>query len=151
MGPSSVLTMKARDIEPTGGDPRRASDRAASAFASDAVTAVWGAVPALIDQAIGDARVVRLSYEDGQGRVSARDIEPVAFVDGGSTCYLLAWCRLRHQARFFRMDRIRSARLLDEVVDRAQLDVLLPHDARVRRHAGGGALSRGRGSAPARR
>ncbi len=150
MGPSSVLAMKARDIERTGEGPRRAPDRAASASASHAVTAVRGAVPAFIEMAIRDARVVCLSYEDGQGRVSARDIEPVAFVDGGSTCYLLAWCRLRQQARSFRMDRIRSARLLDEVVDLAQLDVLLPHDARVRLHAGRAALSRGRGSARAR-
>ncbi len=101
------------------------------------VTALRRAVPAVVEQAIVDGRALRMSYEDREASVTARDVEPVAFVRGTSCWYLLAWCRLRGEARCFRVDRIRSAQVLDDRIDRRPLEAVLPLDPRVQLQAAG--------------
>jgi predicted DNA-binding transcriptional regulator YafY len=78
---------------------------------TDAATAT---VPAVVEEAVAERRVVRLSYVDRGGAVTERDVEPVAFVSGGRDPYLIGWCRLRREARAFRVDRINRATLSDE-------------------------------------
>ncbi|QSX79142.1 helix-turn-helix transcriptional regulator [Agrilutibacter solisilvae] len=56
--------------------------------------------------AIGAMQVLRLDYRDGQGAVSAREVEPLALAFWGGTLTLGAWCRLRGDFRNFRPDRI---------------------------------------------
>jgi predicted DNA-binding transcriptional regulator YafY len=79
-------------------------------------------VPAIVAEAVAERRVVRLSYVDRGGAVTERDVEPVAFVSGGRDQYLIGWCRLRQEARAFRVDRINRATLRDEPVPPRRYD-----------------------------
>ncbi|MFD0853817.1 helix-turn-helix transcriptional regulator, partial [Actinomadura adrarensis] len=71
-------------------------------------------VPAVLEQAITERRVVRLGYVDAAGAETERDVEPVSFTGGERNWYLMGWCRLRGDSRVFRIDRVRRATLLDE-------------------------------------
>ncbi len=51
---------------------------------------------------------VRISYRDSSGSRTVRDIEPREFVTLGGVGYLLAYCHLRQDIRYFRLDRIVS-------------------------------------------
>jgi predicted DNA-binding transcriptional regulator YafY len=68
-----------------------------------------------IEEAMGSSGVVEITYEDRHGKPSARVVEPIAMVGSGEAWYLLAFCRLRDDHRFFRIDRIARARLTGEV------------------------------------
>ncbi|GAB3387519.1 helix-turn-helix transcriptional regulator [Lysobacter fragariae] len=56
--------------------------------------------------AIDQMQVLRLDYRDGNGEVTAREVEPLALAFWGGTWTLGAWCRLRRDFRSFRPDRI---------------------------------------------
>ncbi|MFG2088255.1 MULTISPECIES: helix-turn-helix transcriptional regulator [unclassified Spirillospora] len=71
-------------------------------------------VPAVLEEAVLARRVVRLTYVDGAGTETERDVEPVTFTASGKGWYLNAWCRLRGGRRVFRTDRVRRAALLEE-------------------------------------
>lgn len=58
--------------------------------------------------AIEARRVLRLDYADAQGRVTARDVWPLAATFGPQAWSLVAWCELRQAFRNFRLDRIRA-------------------------------------------
>ncbi|MET8837829.1 WYL domain-containing protein [Micromonospora sp. NPDC004540] len=62
--------------------------------------------------------MLRLRYADRAGAVSARDVEPLAYLGNPTHWYLVAWCRLRDGLRCFRTDRIVSVRPLAEPVTR---------------------------------
>jgi len=78
--------------------------------------------PVAVEHAILEARVVTLDYVDGKGVVSDRTVEPLAVVGDAPHWYLWAWCRLRDAPRLFRIDRIRSAVMLDEFAPDRSLD-----------------------------
>lgn len=80
------------------------------------LTPPWAgmAVPAELEQAVVDARVVEVDYEDKAGTVRRRRIEPLGFVGVKDSWYLVGWCRLREDRRVFRVDRFRTVRVLDE-------------------------------------
>src|SRR5688500_2331203 len=65
--------------------------------------------------AIENAQVLRLDYRDGNGEVSAREVEPLALAFWGGSWTLGAWCRLRGDFRSFRPDRIAAFALTGEV------------------------------------
>ena len=71
--------------------------------------------PIAVEHAILEGRVVTLDYVDRDGTVSERTVEPLAVVGDAPHWYLWAWCRLRDAPRAFRLDRIRSAVMHDEV------------------------------------
>ncbi len=72
-------------------------------------------VPALLERAVLEQRVVEVDYVDRNDvETFGRLLEPHSFVGDGSHWYLVAWCRRRDGARSFRVDRIRKARLTDE-------------------------------------
>jgi len=51
--------------------------------------------------------VARLAYDEpGTGRHTERDVEPLGLVCRGDAWWLVAWCRLRRDARAFRVDAI---------------------------------------------
>ena len=68
----------------------------------------------ILTQACEERRVVRIDHE-GTGCRAVVEVEPARLrvVDG--TTYLDAWSRLRDAWRSFRMDRIRSVEVLDEL------------------------------------
>jgi predicted DNA-binding transcriptional regulator YafY len=69
---------------------------------------------AVIEEAVQHSWVLALEYVDVQGRRTHREVEPVLFVGGRQAWYLIGWCRLRADARAFRLDRIAAARITGE-------------------------------------
>lgn len=69
-----------------------------------------------IGRALTEGRVLQLGYLDAEGAVTSREVEPMGLVVNGVHWYLVAWCRLREDARAFRLDRVRSVALGDEAV-----------------------------------
>ncbi|MCV6587367.1 MAG: WYL domain-containing protein, partial [Marinibacterium sp.] len=59
-----------------------------------------------LELAARDRAVLRLSYLDGAGAASSRDVQPLGLWFWGKVWTLVAWCRLRGDFRAFRVDRI---------------------------------------------
>ncbi|MFF5208091.1 helix-turn-helix transcriptional regulator [Streptosporangium sp. NPDC000396] len=73
-------------------------------------------VSRVIEQALLHRRVLRIEYEDRKGQVTSREVEPAVFVGGrGGHWYLVGMCRLRQDARIFRLDRIGRAEETEEI------------------------------------
>jgi predicted DNA-binding transcriptional regulator YafY len=94
------------------------------------------ATPALrvVERALLGQRVVRLDYQDKQGRVThGRLVEPLGFVVGEQHTYLHGWCRLRNGPRAFRLDRIGHVTITAEPAPNhqgAELECDLPPGSR---------------------
>lgn len=70
-----------------------------------------------LERAILERRPVRLVYAGAsRDEVTERVVEPSDVVMHGGRSYLAAWCRDAGAQRIFRIDRIRSADVLDEVL-----------------------------------
>jgi predicted DNA-binding transcriptional regulator YafY len=69
------------------------------------------AVAAAVEQALAEQRVVILDYRDQRGVSSRRPVEPHLIAHTDNHWYVVAWCRLRHDERWFRWDRIEGAQL----------------------------------------
>ncbi|MEO1275088.1 MAG: YafY family protein [Pseudomonadota bacterium] len=84
------------------------SDRAGAAGeAGGGATPANGPVAiAELRDAVRDARKLRLSYRDGEGRETERTVRPVALVYHVDCTMLAAWCELREGFRHFRTDRL---------------------------------------------
>jgi predicted DNA-binding transcriptional regulator YafY len=54
-----------------------------------------------------------MQYINKEGIVTNRLIEPFAILNS-ENWYLVAWCRLRNEFRFFRPDRIQEMEILTE-------------------------------------
>jgi predicted DNA-binding transcriptional regulator YafY len=52
--------------------------------------------------------------KEGVNEVSTRIIEPFALLTTQENWLLLAWCRLRREFRFFRLDRIKGLQIQSE-------------------------------------
>jgi predicted DNA-binding transcriptional regulator YafY len=77
------------------------------------------AVTGLVNEALAHRLVIRLRYRGSDGTVTCRDVEPMGWLKARGVehgWYLVAWCRLREGVRGFRLDRIRNAEVLPEVV-----------------------------------
>jgi predicted DNA-binding transcriptional regulator YafY len=66
-------------------------------------------------EAFFDLRCVAMEYVDQKGERTARDVEPHFLYLSMPVWYILGWDRLREGVRYFRIDRIRSARPLGSV------------------------------------
>ncbi|GAA0271543.1 YafY family protein [Actinomadura nitritigenes] len=92
-------------------------------------------VPAVLEEAVLNRRVVRLTYIDRAGTETVRDVEPVSFTASSKGWYLTAWCRKRGGRRVFRTDRVRRAALLDETAPERVVEAMhedVPSDYVVR-------------------
>jgi predicted DNA-binding transcriptional regulator YafY len=65
--------------------------------------------------AVIDHHVLRMTYRDGTGSGTERDIEPLCLAFWGGAWTLGAWCRLRRGFRNFRPDRIGQFDAIGEV------------------------------------
>lgn len=69
----------------------------------------------VIEQALEESRTVQIEYYSRMAdRLYVRIIEPLAIIDIDGAWYVAAFCRFRNADRTFRLDRIKSATLLDE-------------------------------------
>ncbi|RAW02103.1 helix-turn-helix transcriptional regulator [Pseudochryseolinea flava] len=58
--------------------------------------------------------VTKIDYSNEQKKVSSRLIEPFALLSTQENWLLVAWCRLRKDFRYFRIDRIKKLEMLTE-------------------------------------
>jgi predicted DNA-binding transcriptional regulator YafY len=75
-----------------------------------------------VEEAVRRNVVVNIGYEDRNGATTRRAVEPVGFYGGGTSWFLIGWCRLRADGRIFRLDRITTARLTREVAPVRDVD-----------------------------
>lgn len=66
-----------------------------------------------LQYALTNFNLVRIQYISKEGAITNRVIEPFAVVNA-ENWYLIAWCRLRKEFRFFRPDRIQTMDVLDD-------------------------------------
>lgn len=69
-----------------------------------------------LQYALTNYRLVRMEYVNKENIASTRIIEPFAILNA-ENWYLIAWCRLRKEFRFFRPDRIQKMEILSENFD----------------------------------
>lgn len=69
----------------------------------------------IIRHAITGQRYLRLHYQNAQQVVSERTVKPLGLFFWGNVWTLSAWCELRAGFRTFRLDRMESLTVLDEV------------------------------------
>lgn len=67
--------------------------------------------------AVDERRKLALDYVDVDGVPTHRVVSPLGLYFWGTTWTLGAWCELRVDYRNFRLDRVASARALDEVFE----------------------------------
>ena len=77
---------------------------------------------AAVEQAIIERRVIAFGYSDKTGASTTRVVEPVAVLGVKPNWYLWGYCRLREAPRVFRLDRISSASITDEIAPDRGLD-----------------------------
>ena len=71
-------------------------------------------VPIVVQRAIVESAVLQIDYSDQASTLTKRDVEPMGVVSIDDDWFLVGWCRLRDDARAFRIDRIQDARLTGE-------------------------------------
>lgn len=80
----------------------------------------WGPTPLAeetvrtVQRAVDAGLLLDFSYTDAAGKVSRRTVEPHTLVYKGYAWYLIAFCRLRHDFRLFRLSRMSGANLRRE-------------------------------------
>jgi proteasome accessory factor BC len=73
------------------------------------------AVSAAVNAAVRDDRLLEIEYwTESRGTITKRLIEPHLLVNSRDAWYLVAYCRRADDQRTFRMDRVRSATVLEE-------------------------------------
>ncbi|MGI9622978.1 MAG: helix-turn-helix transcriptional regulator [Acidimicrobiales bacterium] len=75
-----------------------------------------------VERAIVERKIVEIDYVDKHGQSSTRTVEPVSVMGVQAHWYLWGFCRLREAPRVFRLDRIRSASVSEEVAPDRGLD-----------------------------
>lgn len=64
--------------------------------------------------ALTNFSLTKIEYQNEAGKASSRRIEPFALLSTQENWLLVAWCRLRKEFRYFRLDRIKSLEVLPE-------------------------------------
>ncbi|MBR0669397.1 YafY family transcriptional regulator [Roseomonas hellenica] len=97
-------------------DRLRSGVAAAPFFVSDGSAAVPEGIDLSdVRRAIRETRKIRITYADAEGRRSHRTVWPIAMLYYVDVTLLGAWCELRRDYRHFRVERILTSTLLEEV------------------------------------
>lgn len=93
-----------------------AGEAASSAAAVDVhIDAADPAIRAAVDTALREHRRMHLRYYvPGRDETTERDVDPLRLVVAEGHAYLEAWCNRVQEVRFFRLDRMTGAEVLDE-------------------------------------
>ncbi len=67
-----------------------------------------------LQQALTNFQPIKIDYTNEQNKSSNRTVEPFALISTNENWLLIAWCRLRKEFRFFRLDRITKLQVLSE-------------------------------------
>jgi predicted DNA-binding transcriptional regulator YafY len=76
-----------------------------------------------VADAVARRQVLELSYVDGSGAATRREVEPLGFLWGANGWYLVAWCRLRSGVRGFLLDRVQHVVARDEMASPRDVDM----------------------------
>jgi len=68
-------------------------------------------------ECIRTSRKVRISYADETGRVTLRTLRPLALIFCSPIWLLATWCEKRNDFRNFRLDRIQTVKLCEDIFD----------------------------------
>ncbi len=69
---------------------------------------------------LSESKVILINYTTFEPEISSkREVEPIGIYFSFEQWYLIAWCRLRNDYRTFRLDRISTIQVRDEVFDTA--------------------------------
>lgn len=86
--------------------------------ADDLASRVWvnappppRAIKSALEEAMAEQRVVRIRYTSRVGDTTTRDVEPVMFASTHGRWYLIGWCRMRDDMRWFRVSGVEHARV----------------------------------------
>ncbi|WP_038465576.1 YafY family protein [Arthrobacter sp. PAMC 25486] len=92
-------------------DPRTRmkADELARRIWVNADSPVARAISSALEQAMAEQLVVRIRYTSANGNTTTRDVEPVIFAFREGRWYLIGWCRLRNEIRWFLLKRIERA------------------------------------------
>lgn len=97
---------------------------------------------ATVDRARREKRVLQIEYPSGGG-LETRAVEPLQTFNARAVWYLKAYCRQAQDERYFRLDRIGAACVLDERFERESNPARLTYDeVDPRTYAGGRAVVR---------
>ncbi|NKS77341.1 WYL domain-containing protein [Rhodococcus hoagii] len=66
-------------------------------------------IKSALEEAMSEQHVVRIRYTSRGGDTTTRDVEPVMFAARNGQWYLIGWCRLRSEMRWFLVPRIEHA------------------------------------------
>lgn len=123
-----VVALSTTESSPFASSARTAMQKVSAAMAADTAAEVdalavrirrvpqqrGGSPREAIEEAVLSNIVTVITYADTHGTTTTRAIEPHSLVFGRGQWHLIAWCRLRHEGRGFRLDRITDATLTDE-------------------------------------
>jgi len=73
-----------------------------------------GRARSAIERALHEGRALTLDYSDRNGDLSTRTVDPVLLAHTHDHWYFVAFCRASEGIRWFRLDRVRGARLMTE-------------------------------------
>jgi len=76
-----------------------------------------------MQMAIINFRVTEITYQAPDKPITHRKIEPVAIYSFDEKWLVVGWCRLRHDYRVFRLDRIQHFKILDDVFEDRNFDL----------------------------
>jgi len=105
-----------RKIKTVLGEKDRQTFAGTALFAPPSGTLIpWTVDFSALRAAIRNKNKILLDYEDKDGEATDRTVRPLAMTFWGSKWLLLAWCELRRDHRNFRLDRMASAEVLDDI------------------------------------
>ncbi|WP_432670326.1 helix-turn-helix transcriptional regulator [Flavobacterium sp. SM2513] len=67
-----------------------------------------------LQQALTNFYLIKIDYTNEQDKTTSRIVEPFALISTTENWLLIAWCRLRKEFRYFRLDRITNLQILAE-------------------------------------
>ena len=67
-----------------------------------------------LQQALTNFHLININYTNEQNETTSRIVEPFALISTTENWLLIAWCRLRKEFRYFRLDRIANMQVLTE-------------------------------------
>jgi len=74
-----------------------------------------------LQQALTNFYLIKIDYTNEQDKTSSRTVEPFALISTTENWLLIAWCRLRKEFRYFRLDRITKMQVLAEKFEQHKL------------------------------
>jgi len=77
-----------------------------------------------VEQGLVNQRAISLAYRSGEGTLTRRVVEPIVVAWTEDHWYLVGYCRLREDIRWFRLSRIEQAAITNQRFQAHPVDVI---------------------------